>query len=307
MFLGMETMTIRRFIAGAAVATFVVVGQPAVLNPQDARAADLNIDKNGWKFGVVNTATDGLAIVNASFKGRRVFKRISVPQIRVVYSANPTMNDQLGDGGANIPYKPGSLRSGNDAKRIDVRARYEEPDWPNAMSYRYDMRYVFFSSGQFRARVYAYGPGLEPSQQYQVDFRIDLDIEGGSRDYFQHYYKGNWVAPRKECLCEDEGTHHNKAEWLVYDGATGRARYVRPRASDGRPWMWALRFRDGEGNQDLGPMYRSPGGFKNGERIQFRNVVVWYRSFAHYSRPEGCPNTCNKPVVIGPILQPSKL
>jgi len=301
-------MTGRRLTAAGAIAVLVAIGQPVVVERPIARAASTTIDKNGWKFNVVLTATDGLAITNASFKGSTVFKRISIPQIRVFYSANPTMNDQLGKGsGANIPYKPGSLRSASDARRIDVRASFREPDWPDAFTYRYDIRYTFMSSGQIRSRVNAYGPGLEPTQEYQVDLRIDLDVDGKGRDFFQHFYEGNWIAPRKECNCRDEGTHRNGAEWLVYDGATGRARYLRPRESDRRPLVFALRFKDGEGNHDLGPVYTSPGTFRNGESIQFTNVVLWYRSFARYSRPDGCPPTCDTPLVIGPVIQPSKL
>jgi hypothetical protein len=90
----------------------------------------------------------------------------------------------------------------------------------------------------------------------------------------------------------------------MFDGRLGTGWRIFPRLSDNRPDLWALRYRNGEGNTDLGAAFANPAWYRNDEPFQYDNIVLWYRSNATYERPDGCPQTCREPVIIGPIFKP---
>ncbi|HEX9774078.1 MAG TPA: hypothetical protein VGB83_00655 [Actinomycetota bacterium] len=294
-------LRLRALVLGLALGLSAVAFPPA---GREATADGRRVHANGWRFTVKSTPTDGLAVTSARYKGHKVFQRLSVPQIRVFYSVNPTMNDQLGGRrAANVPIH-GPIKVGFGNSVIDVRARYSEDWWPSAASYRYDVRYLFYADGRFRARVYAYGPGLEPKHTYAVDFRLDLDLRDRGDEFYRRFLDGDWREPRRECSCIDEGSHDAGAEWLLYDGSSARGYRVLPNPSDGHPYLYGLRYRNGQGNDDL-PWIRHPWAFKNNEPIRGRNVVLWYRAFARYERPNRCPGRCKPPIVIGPTFKPT--
>lgn len=301
----------RRGLARAAVAAVVLALAGGALSPpthEPVRHRSNHLTGSGWSFSYKRSATDALVVSDAAYRGRPVFRRVSVPQCRVVYAQGAwTMNDQMGHRG-NIQYVAGSTVLVRSREAIEIRAMYQCCGWPAANSYRYRIRYIFYSDGRFRPFVYVYGPGIEPRARYECAVRMDLDVAGRMNDYFQQYRDELWVAPDVEREVRDEGTTDplTGAEWIVWD-ASGYAYYLRPNPVDGRPRAWILRARDDEGNTDLGLDVIDPARFDDDEPVQGTDVVFWYLTMAPYRRPSGCVGRASRctPIRLGPSLVPS--
>jgi hypothetical protein len=264
-------------------------------------APAFGLSGNGWHFSYELTDTDGLAVSGATFNGRYVFTRISVPQIRVHYSAHPTMNDQIGRSG-NVPYVGGTTKVTRSASSISLSMSFRCCRWPSAASYRYDVRYTFYSSGKFVPVVYVYGPGLERTAVYQVFFRMDLAVGGAAADRFRQFSNGAWHQRSVEAPSWDDGVNQDGAEWAVTDPAAAWTHLVKPRTTDNNATVYVLRYHYGQGNQDLGPAVRLPTAYDTDETIIGRDLVEWYYSRATFHRPSGCPPTCREPIGIGPVV-----
>ncbi len=256
----------------------------------------------GWTFTHELTDTDGLAVKSAVYRDRWVFARVSVPQIRVHYASHPTMNDQLGRSG-NVRYVAGSTRLTRTSSYLSLSQSFRCCSWPSTASYRYDIRYTFYANGAFRPAVYIYGPGIEPSAVYQVFIRMDFNIAGFARDRFKVFGEKGWSTRTVEGGTRDDGAHDPAGyEWAAFDRIAGHGYYMKPRPTDGRPQVFALRYAWREGAGDLGSAVRLPTSYDNDQSIVDHNVVEWYWSLTRYRRPSGCPRTCNAPVPAGPLI-----
>ncbi|MGH2689568.1 MAG: hypothetical protein ACRDKW_12280, partial [Actinomycetota bacterium] len=170
-------------------------------------------------------------------------------------------------------------------------------------TYRYVVNTVFWASGNIWSMVAIYGPGCPASATYNVHYRMDFDIEGASGDYFWKH-DGPWTQPALEHNYPDDGSYDpGGAEWVNFQGSTGRAFYTRPWPTDDA-WMYALKFVAGQGDTDLAPL-TFPDAFDNNEAIQNTDNVNWYWTHIPYTRPAGCPPTCDPTSVFGlPIMVP---
>lgn len=258
---------------------------------------------NGWTFDIELTDTDGLAVTRGIFQGKWVFARVSIPQIRVDYAYHPTMNDQLGRRGiANVPFVTGSTKLTRTSSYISVTSSFRCCSWPSAGSYRYDVRYTFYSTGAFRPAVYVYGPGLERKATYNVFFRMDFNVNGSAYDRVKRYGSGSWAYTNLESPLRDDGIHTGGEEWAIVDDAAKLGYFVEPRPTDGRPTMYVLRYHTGQGNQDLGTAVRLPSHYDNNETVDKHSIVEWYMTYTSYTRPSGCPRSCYPPRIAGPVI-----
>lgn len=292
---------IARALAVAVVwcCVLLAIGMPA---PADAGHTGRHVTGAGWSVRWDVTPTDGLAVEAATYAGRTVLQRVSVPQCLVrYYAGTPTMKDQMGTSG-NIRYVGGSLNVTRTSDALILSAVFDCCGYPNAGSYRYRVRYVFYDDGDWRPSVYVFGPGLEGRAVYECHIRMDHDLGGGANDFFEYHDQG-WRRPAEERGVDVRTTDDQGNAWRVFDAA-GWGYGIDPRSSDGSVSMYILRANDGEGGGDLSS-YRVPSSFNGDQAVQNVDNVQWYWSRTPYSRPSGCPGSgCSRnPKEVGPTLE----
>ncbi len=289
----------RRRSLGLA-ASMIMVSALSLVNSSPALAAT-HIVQDNWDLFYSATSSDGVRIETASFKGFFVFgSGMTIPQIRVFYPDGSILDDQLGSGGtAGSPIPLVSLDKVNITSGFKIVAVYQMVGWPNACTYKYTQRYTFLSSGEIRIHLEAFGPGCSTTHHYHVNWRLDFDIEGAGGDFFWHNLSGtNWETPAQEGSFPDDGLNDPQGfEWVNFEGSTGRAFWLNPTSADNANF-YILKFNSGEGGADLAAI-TTPDTFVNGEAVQNTNNVDWYIGRQSFTRPTGCPPTCDTPITEG--------
>jgi len=237
-----------------------------------------------WSLCYEVTATDGLRVYNATYRGIPVFGSASLPQIDVHYTLF-TLADEIG----TLAIPPvGGTQKVTLADGFELRQVFIIPGWPNCGTYRYTQVWRFHSDGRFEPRLIIEGPGEEGPHTYDTYWRIDLDIGGPQSDRFRRWTTG-WEEPALEGRFPFTAPSSPEGfEWQNYDG--GRGYGTIPGAGDTAVW-WTLRSHPGEGDLDLPAQLVSefPGQWANGEAIQGTDQVVWYA--AHSYKGTNCDQT----------------
>ena len=247
-----------------------------------------------WRFDWIladSPDQEGIVIRNASYRGRQVFYKASLPSLRVQYD------------GVCGPYKdPLSYTNAVPTTRCPqsrvcqysyvaggLRAICVE-SFHKIGSYRLTDRWVFWENGHVYPRLYSAGLQCNDNHRHHAYWRFDFDIGGASNDLVLEYntYAGNvgwgngWEPQRVE-------TSRVKAAasgrtWAVLDKGSQRGYFIYPGANDGMPDtfsnrdLWILRYRGSEdkhGNQ--GDRFDDGlHAYLNGEGVDAEDVVVWY-------------------------------
>lgn len=259
-----------------------------------------HIVRDGWDFYYFISQTDGLVIRQVKYNNTEVAFKMSLPQVWVDYGAF-FFYDQLGngptDGGTAIKFR--GIRKINARNGFEIQASYWMDGWPNSCTYKYVHRYVFYADGRFKPLTEAYGPGCDNSATYNVHLRLDLDVGDPSDDGFQKHLITSWTEPETEDPYPDDGTNDpNGFEWRTKD--VEQALWIKPGTQDNADF-YALRANVGEAAGELSAI-TLPAMLDNNEDIQNTNNLSWYIGRHNYTRPVGCPPTCEKPITVGPGL-----
>ena len=189
---------------------------------------DTILDKNGWHIVYRLTGSDGLEIVDVSFKGKKVIKSAKIVDWHVAYKQKGA--DELDETtttyieGRKVEFIKGNNNEFffgyNDAMGCPLFSTsvvlafngpqvkplprgggfmltqdFRNPKWPMACNYRYENRFEFYDDGSFRVVGVNKGRGCGDNALYRPVMRIDLDL--GEEDFYS--YEGNsWDKWSKE-------------------------------------------------------------------------------------------------------------
>ena len=226
----------------------------------------------------------GLELSHVFYKGRRVFWRLNMPVLNVLYDSatagfcGPTYRDWLNElqafqadnvvqpGYAEPPKPPRTVcdTPGADVGSFRGVAVEKLPDrlvltsQTRAGWYRYINRMTFFPDGRMEP---AFGftavnhPCVDRAHTHHGYWRMDLDVEGAADDRIQErrrFLFFTWWATldREQTRLRNAS---NSRRWRVRDGGTGRWVEIVPGHHDrrggdpfGGPDVWALLYRGAE-------------------------------------------------------------
>ncbi|MSP12641.1 MAG: hypothetical protein EXR62_06750 [Chloroflexi bacterium] len=263
------------------------------LAPASAAPQDVCVERDNWYVCYQTTATDGLKVYYARYRGLSVLAVGTLPQINVRY-AGFTFRDELGYNGIQ---PTGAIQVLGLSDGFEVQQTYAEPDWPSCSTYRYTQRWRFRQDGRLEPGVITYGPGTEGGHTYDVYYRLDLDVNG-SVNSFNQWQSGGWSQiPYEGNYPAGGNVAPSGAKWRVHNGS--QAYDMIPGGEDSAN-MWALANHVEQGGTDLPNQSASnfPQQWVNGESLQQTDVVLWYQ--AHNYKATNCDQTTN--LVSGPTL-----
>lgn len=251
-----------------------------------------NADTPVWRFGyTLADAPDaeGIVIRNATFRGRNVLYKGSLPSLRVQYSG------RCGPYKDPLNYNNAKAISGTNRVKVYTIVSGGLPgvsveSFHTIGAYRLTMRWTFWADGRVTPRLYSAGLQCEFDHRHHAYWRLDFDIEGASSDTVFEYntttsdtgWGPGWHVKRSEISrVKNLATRRS---WAVMDVTTMRGYHIVPGLNDGTADAFAPRdlfvmhyysAEDKHGQQGNA----SDDGlatYMNGEAIEHSDVVLWY-------------------------------
>jgi hypothetical protein len=224
---------------------------------------DTALEQNGWKFLYRLTGSDGLEVIDASFKGKSVFKSAKIVDWHVAYEGEGVMdesgnvqmagrqvefvqgekdkfffgyNDAMGcpmfSTSVVLPFNAPLVKELNDENHKKVgfylTQDYRNPKWPMACNYRYENRFEFFDDGSFRVVAVSKGRGCGEEAIYRPVMRIDMAL-GEQEEFYK--YRGSWNRWLTESSdAQREATLYDQGKYLykISDKYSSRGYYIEP-------------------------------------------------------------------------------
>jgi len=268
-----------------------------------------------WKLSYRMTGSDGLEVVNASFKNKAVLKSAKIVDWHVAYQGKGNVSDsnaimagrevefvQEGENhlfGYNdamgCPMFSTSVVLAFNAPRIFPLMKkgeqvgfylvqdFRNPKWPMACNYRYENRFEFYHDGSFRVVGVNIGRGCGDKAIYRPVMRIDLALENESF----YKYSGDW----EKWLTEKKDQSKVNTKYLYkVQNKQNDGYYIEPnrgqfnkgsRVDNTR--LFVTKFREDEGHLDLltlGSCCKLDEDgverYLNDEQIDGEDIVIWY-------------------------------
>lgn len=277
----------------------------------------------------------GLEIIDAFYKGKKVFKRAHVPIVNVIYQKNdecgPTYRDWLsttfpfesenviqpGYSEPNHPPVTVCEHPGTDSGEFagvaveKLRDRIILTTQMDAGWYRYVQKWTFMNNGVIEPKFgfsVVDDSCVTYKHEHHAYWRFDFDIDGAENDYISILKSKN----SEKIIASEKKDKAPKDSWQIKDVLTKRGyQIIRPK-SDGKAdkWadsdMWALLYNDKEFDDsqawwdDWSETYDAAhiSDFINNQNIYNTDDVIWYRAgYDHSSGKSECS-------LVGPILKP---
>ncbi len=242
----------------------------------------------GWELSYRITGSDGLEVINASFKEEAVLKSAKIVDWHVAYEGKGSLSNtnNVVLAGREVEFIEGEknfLFGYNDAMGCPMFSTsvvlpfnvprifplmqkgkkvgfylvqdYRNPKWPMACNYRYENRFEFYADGSFRVVGVNIGRGCGEQAIYRPVMRIDMDL--GQESFYK--YDGVW----RKWLIESEDAQYEAKEYeqdkyLYKVENKTRGYYIEPNrgqfndASRGdNARIFVSRFKEIEGDLDL--------------------------------------------------------
>ena len=171
--------------------------------------------EDGWELSYRITGSDGLEVIDASFKGMAVLKSAKIVDWHVAYEGKGDVSNSndVVLAGRHVEFIKGEdkfLFGYNDAmgcpmfstsvvlpfnapriyplvkegKKVGfyLLQDYRNPKWPMACNYRYENRFEFYNDGSFRVVGVNIGRGCGEKAIYRPVMRIDMDL--GNEEFY---------------------------------------------------------------------------------------------------------------------------
>jgi Cu2+-containing amine oxidase len=256
-----------------------------------------------WRFGYTladSPDAEGIAITQATFRGRLVLYKGSLPSLRVQY------DNSCGPYKDPLTYNNAHPISGT--KRVKVYTI-----WSGGLSgvavesfhtigaYKLTERWTFWADGRITPRLYSAGLQCNVHHRHHPYWRFDFDIEGARSDTVFEYntstpnlgWGPGWHVKGHEITrVKNPGTRRS---WAVMDISTQRGYHIIPGPDDGTADAFAPRdlfvmaYHGAEDRHGQQGNASDDGlaAFINGEAIEKSDVVIWYCAhLGHHAEPE---------------------
>jgi len=190
---------------------------------------DSYLEKNGWKITYRLTGSDGLEVLDVSFKGTPVLTSAKIVDWHVSYQQkggdkldtstetyiegrrvefvreedgnylfgyNDAMGCPMFSTSVVLPFNGPQVRELNDAKGFMLTQDFRNPKWPMACNYRYENRFEFYDDGSFRVVGVNKGRGCGDNAIYRPVMRIDTAL--GEKEALYTHQENVWKIWEKE-------------------------------------------------------------------------------------------------------------
>jgi len=248
-------------------------------------------EEDGWKLAYRITGSDGLEIVDATFKNKPVIKSAKIVDWHVAYRAKEGAstldgsesyvagrrveyvkdsgdafyfgyNDAMGCPmfstsvvlAFNIPQIRPLIKEGKKIGFYIVQD-YRNPKWPMACNYRYENRFEFYSDGSFRVVGVNIGRGCGENAIYRPVMRIDMDLGAESFSKYDGSWK-KWLVEQSDF--QKEAKMYDNDKYLYKIENRNRGYYIEPnrgqfhdQSRGDNATLFATRYKEGEGEEDL--------------------------------------------------------
>ncbi len=247
---------------------------------------DTDLARDGWRLRYRLTPSDGLEIVDVTFRDRPIIRsakivdwHVSYAQMPVAHEADASAVTQRDVGSADYPFgysdAMGCPLFSTSAVLAFNAPVYEEivrdgvvvgfalvqdfrnPSWPLPCNYRYENRYEFYKNGDVRITGANYGRGCGADGWYRPVFRIapavasPLRVQRFADGAWQDMAKEFWFLQPAEHDVADDGAQlivrNDTAAWRLIPNYGTFGDGMRP----DRAYVYVTRARASEGEDDL--------------------------------------------------------
>ncbi len=255
----------------------------------------------GWTFDyTVSGDYDGLSLLNVTFQGRPVLRKLSLPVVRVFYDSDACgpYADRLGGTLSPIPWA-GNATLAQRQFTLNGQLWYEIGIRDQIGSYDLYQVYYLGADGTIDAHFYSKGLQCVVNHIHYPNWRFDFDLDGlGEDQILRDTGTGFAVAPSEFDLGAATAANH---AWRVRDATTGFhvdvlpgfPDFVIPDGSTTVPvtayssnTVFGRVYRLGEDEGwPYGPNTQVP--FNDGESIASADTVLWYEAYLPHSSSDG--------------------
>ena len=268
-----------------------------------------HIKWGSWSFDYAVSGTEGLSLLNGSYKGVRVIGKFSLPVIRVKYLVDGGWHDILrffgqgagpyadqiswklgGDHGLQKISNRGDVYVGVTSSFINETEWLEISIYARIGPYHIAQQWHLSESGYVLPRVWSKGLTINMDHTHHPYWRLDFDIDGADSNRVWVRDNEHWGYYPKEG--NDVKNPKTNRVWLIRNEKSGAHAWVFPGADDGQA--------DGFSKLDMGvrlfhveeesnPWPFGTGGlnFQNGEDVGNSDIVFWYVAHMLHHASEG--------------------
>ena len=254
-----------------------------------------------WSFDyAVSGDDDGLSLLNVTFQGRSVLRKLSLPVVRVFYDSNACgpYADRLGGSLSPIPWA-GNATLAQRQFTLNGQLWYEIGIRDQIGSYDMYQVYYLGADGTIDAHLYSKGLQCVVNHIHYPNWRFDFDVDGPAEDQIlRDTGTGFAVVPSEFDFGAPTAVNH---AWRVRDATTGFHVDVLPGfpdfvIPDGSTTVPVTAYSN---NTVFGRVYRLfedegwPYGpntqvpFNDGESIVSADTVLWYEAYLPHSSSDG--------------------
>jgi len=246
------------------------------------------LEKNGWKLSYRITGSDGLEVIDVSYKGKAVLSSAKIVDWHVSYKQKgakdldtsvPTIiegrlveyniedddtylfgyNDAMGcpmfSTSVVLPFDAPQIKDLKNNDGFMLTQDYRNPKWPMACNYRYENRFEFYDDGSFRVVAVNKGRGCGDQAIYRPVMRIDMDL-GGKEAFYS--YDESWKLWENEKSQKVEVQNNPYAYKITSITEPSKGYYIEPNhgqfgdeSRGDNANIFVTRFSQNEGATDL--------------------------------------------------------
>ncbi len=195
--------------------------------------------RDGWEGLHRLTGSDGLEIIDVSFKGKKIINSAKIVDWHVSYSFKEGFGYSDATGcpmfssaaviAFDVPFIE-DIRSDSTVIGFALVQDFRSPVWPAPCNYRYQNRYEFYKDGSFRIVGINLGRGCGVDGWYRPVFRMDLGPDDELKFKFEQYTSSGWARWNSESYNLQKPSTKYSPEGYLYRfiDRTGHGYYVEP-------------------------------------------------------------------------------
>lgn len=247
------------------------------------------LKKNNWDIQYRLTGSDGLEVIDVSYKGKPVLKSAKIVDWHVSYqekgaetldTSSPTFvegrlveynigengeylfgyNDAMGcpmfSTSVVLPFNAPQVKALPSKNGFMLTQDYRNPKWPMACNYRYENRFEFYDDGSFRVVGVNKGRGCGENAIYRPVMRIDMAI-AEEENFYSYVKEDDW----KEWMVEGHEKVKNNikhAYKIVSAKDETKGYYIEPnygqygdKSRGDNANIYLTEYKEDEGSKDL--------------------------------------------------------
>jgi hypothetical protein len=278
------------------MAALVVI---AVAGPQMAAAQD--VTWQSWTFDHdVSGDNDGLSLLNVTYQGRLLIRKLSFPVVRVFYDDDECgpYADRLGGNLSPIPWANNATLAQREFT-LDGRQWYEIGIRDEIGDYDLYQVYYLSADGIIDGHLYSKGLQCVVDHAHYPNWRIDFDLDGAASDQIQRDAGSGFETLTVEFNAPASSALNHA--WRVRDSVSGLYVDVLPGFTDfsiptsdetvpiagyDNNTAFGRRYRSTEDHGwTQGPNTQVP--YNNGQSIDNVDVVFWYEAYMPHGASDG--------------------